>query len=348
MELSAKVAVVIPAYNARSTLTQTVESVLCQTLDAIEVWIVDDGSSDGTDIVAGELAEKDCRINVIHQMNSGAFHARLGVLSKIKAEYVGFVDADDTIEPCMYEKLYNYAKAYDLDAVEFDIHRACDKELLYTTREDIIDQIVRPVFFVGKGFPSVCNKIFRRTSITLERCSAYLRTLNGRRLNAFEDILLNLIFFINVNRYGRITGRYYNYIANPASTTRKFNLDNLEAFRLVIAGRRFFAQMYLIEIHDPLFPVWVVHNARNLLGLAVASSADGVSQMLSWVKEIIALPEVREAMDLCRHDVWSAENISYYDDFILIGRVMRWPRLYCAYCEFKRLVKATVKWLGLK
>ena len=122
--MAAQVAVIIPAYNAESGIEKSVRSVLAQTLQDIEVWIVDDGSNDKTAEIADSLVQVDKRVKVIHQENCGCYQARLAALKLIKTPYFGFVDADDLIDTTMYEKMLSIMVANNFDVVQcgYDIN----------------------------------------------------------------------------------------------------------------------------------------------------------------------------------------------------------------------------------
>ena len=91
------VSVVVPAYNAERWLAKAVASALGQTYPAVEVVIVDDGSSDGTLAVARRLAGD--RVRVVAQDNAGACVARNRGLAEARGELVKFLDADDALAP---------------------------------------------------------------------------------------------------------------------------------------------------------------------------------------------------------------------------------------------------------
>jgi glycosyltransferase involved in cell wall biosynthesis len=92
------ISVIVPAYNAETTLRRCVESALSQTHHDLEVIIVDDGSTDGTLGVASELASQDGRCRVISQENRGLSGARNAGLREAVGDFVFFLDADDSIE----------------------------------------------------------------------------------------------------------------------------------------------------------------------------------------------------------------------------------------------------------
>lgn len=98
------VSVIVPVYNAKEYLDRCIRSVLSQTIQDWELILVDDGSSDGSGGVCDEFAARDRRIKVIHQENAGVSAARNAGLKAASGEYVGFVDADDTIAADAYEQ----------------------------------------------------------------------------------------------------------------------------------------------------------------------------------------------------------------------------------------------------
>ena len=104
-------------YNVESYLDECVNSVRQQTLEDIEIILVDDGSPDRCGEMAEEYAKLDNRIKVIHRANGGLGPARNSGMEAAKGEYIGFVDSDDWIEPDMYERLYSAAISTNADVV---------------------------------------------------------------------------------------------------------------------------------------------------------------------------------------------------------------------------------------
>lgn len=98
------VSVIIPAYNADSFIAQTLESVLSQTYQNIEVLVVDDGSTDTTAEIVKSFAKKDSRVTLLQQSNSGVAVARNLAYLHSKGEYIAPIDADDIWYPQNLEK----------------------------------------------------------------------------------------------------------------------------------------------------------------------------------------------------------------------------------------------------
>jgi len=89
------VSVVVPAHNAASWITEALESVLAQTYAAWELIVVDDGSSDDTPALAGEVAARDPRVRLIRQRNRGVAAARNAGITASAGRYIAPLDADD-------------------------------------------------------------------------------------------------------------------------------------------------------------------------------------------------------------------------------------------------------------
>jgi len=98
------VSVIIPAYNAEQFIAKTLESVLSQTYQNLEILVVDDGSTDTTAEIIKSFAQKDRRISLLQQSNAGVAAARNLAIEKSKGEYIAPIDADDIWYPPNLEK----------------------------------------------------------------------------------------------------------------------------------------------------------------------------------------------------------------------------------------------------
>ena len=111
------VSIIVPVYNTEQYLAQCVDSLLCQTLENIEIILIDDGSTDNCHAICDAYAGKDNRVRVIHQQNSGYGKACNTGIKAARSEFFGIIESDDYAEPDMFECLYKLAKTNDLDVV---------------------------------------------------------------------------------------------------------------------------------------------------------------------------------------------------------------------------------------
>jgi glycosyltransferase involved in cell wall biosynthesis len=98
------VSVIIPAYNAEKTILKTIDSVLNQTYKNIEIIVVDDGSSDQTAKLVKQIADRDKKVILLQQINSGVARARNLAIEKSRGKFIAPIDADDLWFPEKIEK----------------------------------------------------------------------------------------------------------------------------------------------------------------------------------------------------------------------------------------------------
>lgn len=100
------ISVIVTAYNIEKYLPECLDSLLAQTYRPMEIILVEDGSTDGTAQICDRYRRDHEEITVLHQKNAGPSAARNAGIAAAKGSYIGFVDGDDFVEPCMYEKMY--------------------------------------------------------------------------------------------------------------------------------------------------------------------------------------------------------------------------------------------------
>ena len=170
-----KVSIILPIYNVAPYLKQSLDSIINQTLQDIEIICVNDGSTDGSGKILDEYKQKDERIKVIHKKNAGTGAARNDGLKIATGECIGFVDPDDWILPNMYERLYNLLQEKDLDIVMFtpDVYNDKTKKhegFLYFQNsnfpEFLDDRIFNKDDISPFSYPMcVWNKLYRKSFV---------------------------------------------------------------------------------------------------------------------------------------------------------------------------------------
>ena len=113
-----RVSVIMPVYNAREYLEDAIKSILNQSYLNIELLIIDDGSSDGSDAVCDRYRERDPRVRVIHQTNHGLCYTRNRGLNMAEGEFIAFADHDDLYLDGGIEELVKVATERSVDLVK--------------------------------------------------------------------------------------------------------------------------------------------------------------------------------------------------------------------------------------
>lgn len=166
MKSTKKVSILIPIYNVEKYLRQCLDSVVGQTLKDIEIICINDGSKDGSLDIIKEYAKKDPRIVIINKENSGYGDSMNQGLKKAKGEYIGIVESDDWIEPDGMERMYEYAKTYDVEVVRANYYfykGGKDKKNLYIdpmATGRVVDP-ARQVWIFYQA-PAIWSAIYRR------------------------------------------------------------------------------------------------------------------------------------------------------------------------------------------
>ena len=216
-----KVSIIMPIYNAEEFIHKAIDSALRQTLEDIEIILVDDGSPDNCPKICDEYAAKDNRVVVIHKENGGQAKARNAALDIAKGKYIMYLDADDMYEDYTCEVMYNTAEAHNADYVsanyvmmdEYDKKRekpAFDTEVYGEFVLDINDYTKS--FFVMNSTP--WNKIYN------------LEFLNKNKIRfdvnpPSEDDYFTTLCYMKADKGFYTNKVIYDYRYNPNSTSNK-------------------------------------------------------------------------------------------------------------------------------
>lgn len=211
-----KVSVIIPCYNVEAYLAECLDSVINQTLKEIEIVCINDGSKDSTLEILQRYAEKDERIVLISQENSGLSKTRNRGVELAKGEFITFLDSDDWVDLDFLEKLYNAASKNSCDIACATVIRKRPKaqkyrfhyieEKVYKTLEEKINICRVPECCYA------CGKLFKTDFIKDKpfKVGVY-----------FEDVLWIPEVLKQSNAIVTIPESAYWYRVNPNSITKK-------------------------------------------------------------------------------------------------------------------------------
>ena len=220
-----KISLIVPCYNIRKYLPRCIESILAQTYKNLEIILISDGSTDGTDEEIREYAKKDSRIIPIFKQNSGVSDTRNRGLDIATGDYIGFVDGDDYIEPEMYETLLKNAieNNADISHCGYQMVFPSRVDYYYNTGKKVIQDNkkgIRDIIVGDYVEPSPCIKIYRKNIVN------NLRMPINIKIN--EDVLFNFYAFVNSKKSVYEDLPFYHYILRKGSAaTSKINQNKL-------------------------------------------------------------------------------------------------------------------------
>ena len=169
------VSIIIPAYNAARFLRFTLESVISQSYDNLEILVIDDGSTDNTVEIASSYAIKDDRITILKQENKGVAAARNRGIECSKGLFIAFVDADDIWHPTAVVKMLNCFKR---SSSELAVVYAWSLDIDYNNVPTVGVPVSRARGYVYALL--LCHNFLGNASSTMIR-AAHLKSLYGYR-----------------------------------------------------------------------------------------------------------------------------------------------------------------------
>ena len=244
----AKVSVIVPVYNVEKYLKQCLDSIVDQTLEDLEIVLVDDGSVDSSGTICDEYAKKDSRIEVIHKINGGLSDARNVGINRANGRYIGFVDSDDYIKEDMYEKLINLIKEYDADISICNLYDVIDGKEYVRNKDNGIHEYSRidilKEILLDKNIQSYAwNKLYKKelfdeikypirkkyedigtTFYLFEKCNKIVVTSEPEYYYLKRaDSLVNNVTESTILDYTEIIIQRYLYIKQNIKELRKYN-----------------------------------------------------------------------------------------------------------------------------
>lgn len=226
------ISIIMPVYNKYNYLMKSINTIINQTYKDFELIIVDDDSSDGSEKLCDEFAQKDQRIKVIHLKNSGVSNARNVGLDNAKGKYLQFIDSDDYVDEDMLEKLYGKATQYDVDIVISGItkvnhnyevlNKTLPKLIGVKSKNEMLENFSAEQRSTGI-YGCVSNKFIKRDIV--EKFKLRFDT----KIKLAEDLDFYLKLYEHISSIYFYDTSFYYYIQNAAnsSTSEDFKHDYL-------------------------------------------------------------------------------------------------------------------------
>ena len=220
------VSIIIPVYNVKQYIYESIDSAINQTYKNIEIIIIDDGSTDGCKKICDDYSKKDNRISVFHQVNSGLSTTRNIGLDKVHGDYIAFLDSDDAYYPNFIETTLSTMlnEKVNLVIAQYELHNTTGK--MYKAGVQVCRPILNSGLYSNKELLSkhidhiidghLCNKLYSK------KIWNNLRFLDRR---VFEDIEIAYKATYLAERIYVLNKPLYKYRKRPNSITSTMNLD---------------------------------------------------------------------------------------------------------------------------
>jgi|LSQX01.1.fsa_nt_gb glycosyltransferase involved in cell wall biosynthesis len=264
-----KVSVIVPVYNAKAYLRNTVKSILSQSYSNYEIILVNDGSTDGSGELCDNYASQYKHIKVIHQLNGGVSAARNAGLNNATGEYILFVDADDLIAEDMLGTLVDLIIQHNADISLVNIKKVYNVEDIASVVSErqiatfdglgFLEQILKiKLFNIG-----ACAKLYKH-SIAKD-----IRFEVGKNIN--EDVYFLIRHALQVNK-AVFDSRYkYFYIAREGSASNVgFHSAYMSILYYIDKIQKEVTEVYGESIKEAL-NVYVISNYFNFLNIIIYS-----------------------------------------------------------------------------
>lgn len=218
-----KVSVIVPIYNVEKYLEKCINSLLSQTLEDIQIILVNDGSKDNSGNIAKECEKNNKnRIIYVEKENGGLSDARNYGLKYATGDFIAFLDSDDYIEKNAYEEMYNKAIEENADYVECDFiwefpnKIRVDKQYPYKNKKEMLS-FVRVVAW---------NKLIKRQLITDNN----LEFPKGLR---YEDVEFTYKLIPFINKFAYVDKPFIHYVQREGSIANVQNERTAEIFTVL-------------------------------------------------------------------------------------------------------------------
>ncbi len=226
MKTRKKLSVIVPVYNVEKYLKRCLDSLVCQTLDDIEVICINDGSKDKSlDILLRYEEKYKDIIKVINKENEGVWKARYDGIKKATGEYIGFVDSDDYVNEEFALKLYSNAIRNDsdiavcgFDRIDLDTNKLYSREMCKSSKYNFEIKKKPSYLLMLNGAP--WNKIYKK-----ELFDNMYKMNNIPRV--LDDLMFQQLLYVHAKKVTFVNESLIYYMIRKDSIMNTINMDLL-------------------------------------------------------------------------------------------------------------------------
>ena len=234
-----KVSVIVPIYNVENYIEKCLETLVNQTLEDIEIILVNDGSKDNSEVIAKRfLKNYPEKIVYLEKENGGLSDARNYGIPYAKGEYVAFLDSDDYVEKDMYEKMYTLAKKENSDMVQCNFYWEYIEEQKRKLGD--LEEYQNKKEMIVKGRVEAWNKLIRREVLE----NPDIRFPKGLR---YEDMEFTYKLVPFINKVSFIKEPFVHYVQRGNSISNSQNERTGEIFDILDNVIKFYKEKNIYE-----------------------------------------------------------------------------------------------------
>lgn len=293
------ISIIIPVYNVSQYLNECIQSVINQSYQNFECILIDDGSSDGSEIICDQWTQHDNRIRVIHQPNQGVSKARNKGIAEAQGEYIAFIDSDDWIDSNYLNTLLRPIEESNVDLVVCGLQQHYSNETFknYSYKTGIIHierQDTKAFTDINKKFllfgPVI--KLYKRTIIQTHNIHFPPEYTYG------EDLLFNYNYLEYVKVIYIIDQCLYHYriIGNGTlSSIKRINQFEIDYAQWNIL-KDFFYRKNLWNDYSTSYLYhrlwWCMYD--TILSFPERLKGKSIKYKIQYIKQIVSITEVKQ------------------------------------------------------
>ena len=234
-----KVSIIVPVYNVEGYLEKCLDSLVNQTLENIEIIVVNDGSPDNSQAIIDDYVSRYKNIKSYKKKNGGLSDARNYGLKYAKGDYISFVDSDDYIDKFMLEKMYTKAIENSLDIVVCDSVEVCNdtktikRSNFHYSENEVKNYIISP--------PMACTRIYKRSLFSNVKFKVGIY---------YEDLNLTPSMVNYTDKIGFVEEGLYFYVQreNSIMKQKKYSSNLLDIFDVLEYNKKLLQKSYPDEV----------------------------------------------------------------------------------------------------
>lgn len=239
-----KVSVVIPNYNAEKYVLDCLSSVTKQQYGNLEIFIVDDGSTDNSVELLASFCENREDVQIICQQNMNASIARNVGLSNCTGKYVIFLDSDDILYPGALKKLVTNAEKSNADLVIGNFNKINENGKIIMTSSTVKrNEISEECYDYCMQVPNPSNKLYRM-DVILKNALVWGNVRIGQDLNFY------LKYLACISRISLITDIIYGWRVVEGSISNTFSFRIFDIVESFENTKKFYSKIKKYEIYN--------------------------------------------------------------------------------------------------